>query len=289
MIGRKTTLLAALAATVFVGKTAAEPDVNRGRLFAATGGFPQDVTTGCAQCHQLDGTGDSSGAFPRLSDQSAWYLYKTLQDFAAGLRPSEIMAPIARAMRSEDMEDVAAYFASVHDAPYPAPPQVDTSTLQIGGAIVAAGLPEQGVPACSNCHGADGVGSPPIYPFIAGQYAPYVERQLQLWKHGQRTGDPLDVMRNVAQNMSDNQIHAVSMYLASIRNRPITPGEQTRQSLDNARPSASFGGGVGPRTTAGQNPSSQTTGAQSPNATNESASGASGSNGQKPQQSQPQR
>lgn len=233
MIARKATLVAALIAMPGLAATAAEgPDINHGRLLAATGGFPQDQTVACARCHQLDGSGDSSGAFPRLTDQSAWYLYKTLQDYAAGLRPSKIMEPIARSLTSRDMQDLAAYFASIDDAPYPAEPETDPQVLQIGGAVVAVGDPERGVPACASCHGPDGVGSPPIYPFIAGQYAPYLEDQLHLWKEGRREGDPLSIMRVIAEKMSDEQIHAVSLYLASVREE-VTPNEGSYLSFEN--------------------------------------------------------
>lgn len=221
--------------TAAVGLTAtlaAGPDINNGR-FVATGGFYEEAgRIACARCHELDGSGSSSGAFPRLADQSAWYLYKTLKDYAAGLRTSGFMQFVAQAMTDAEMADVAAYYAAIDNAPYPPPPDVDQQVLQIGGAIAAVGIADQGVPACVSCHGENGVGAPPIYPYLAGQFSPYLEYQLMLWKRGERDGDPLNIMELIAKDMTDDQIRAVSLYFASLRPEEVTPDEDMYLDLD---------------------------------------------------------
>lgn len=201
-----------------------EADPNRGR-FIAFGGFHGDLRISCAQCHGMDGAGNSSGAFPRINDQAGWYLYKTLMDYASGLRPSDIMGPIARTLTEQQMQDVAAYYASVKDAPHPPRPEIDVRVRQIGGAIAAAGIPSQGALACNGCHGPNGVGQPPIYPYLAGQYAPYTEHQLMLWKEGRRDGDPMNVMEQIAKAMTPEQIRAVSLYYAAVRPQDVTPSD----------------------------------------------------------------
>ncbi|WP_230530874.1 c-type cytochrome [Microvirga roseola] len=199
-------------------------DPNRGR-FLAFGGIHGELRVSCAQCHELNGVGNTSGAFPRLSDQVGWYLYKTLQDYAVGLRPNSIMGPIAKMLTPQQMQDLAAYYASIKEAPYPPPPPVDLRTRQIGGAIAAVGIPEQGVPACNGCHGPNGIGQAPLYPYLAGQYANYLELQLLLWKQGRRDGDPMNVMELISKAMTDEQIRAVSLYYASVRPLEVTPTE----------------------------------------------------------------
>jgi cytochrome c553 len=135
------------------------------------------------------------------------------------------MEPIARSLTDEQMQDLAAYYAAVVDAPYPAEPEVDVEVLQVGGAISAVGIAGQGVPPCDSCHGPNGIGAPPIYPYLAGQFAPYLENQLLLWKHGRRDGDAMNVMEMIARNMTEAQIRAVSLYFASIRPPEVTPEE----------------------------------------------------------------
>lgn len=170
----------------------------------------------CVTCHGPKGIGDGSGAFPRLTGQVAFYVYKELTDFAAGARPSPIMQPVAKGLSDQDRQDVAAYYASVTGPYYPTP-KVDEKVLQHGGKISAAGLPDKSVPACIMCHGRAGFGNPPLFPYLAGQYANYLQKELELFKSGARHNDPLAVMRDIASKLSHEDITAVSHYFASVR------------------------------------------------------------------------
>lgn len=210
-------------------------NANSGRMLVI-GGIYGEQRIACVQCHGLHGVGDSSGAFPRLSGLSAWYLYKTLQDYSAGLRPSDIMRPIAQTLTDQQKQDVAAYYASITDAPYVAKPNYDVQTIQIGGAIAAAGVPAQGVPGCNGCHGTDGAGAPPIYPSLAGQYEPYLRHQLTLWKQGKRDGDPMNIMELIAKAMTDEQIRAVSRYYASVRPAGAEQGQARQDASATGAP-----------------------------------------------------
>jgi cytochrome c553 len=126
------------------------------------------------------------------------------------------MSPIAASLSQTEMEDVAAYYAA-QSGPDPRPPgDVDPLALRTGAAIAAAGLSETGVPACVNCHGAEGRGLPPSYPWLAGQYAPYTELQLRLFKSGERSNDPLSVMRQVASGLSEEEMRALALYFDSL-------------------------------------------------------------------------
>jgi cytochrome c553 len=226
---RKLAFIAALLATVLSTAAALRaqtlglpdrmqhgPDLVSGG-FVALGGRLGEHRIACAQCHGLDGVADASGAVPRLDAQNSWYLYKSLQDFASGLRYNQIMTPVAQQLDDRAMQNVAGYYASLRPQPAESRQPEDVSLLQRGGAISAVGVPGRGIAACQNCHGAEGQGRPPVYPSLAGQYAPYIELQLKRWKSGKRGGDPLNVMREIAVQMSDEDIRAVSVYFASIR------------------------------------------------------------------------
>lgn len=184
----------------------------------ALAGPPGGGLTACVRCHGLKGAGKGVGAFPRLAGQSETYLYESLKSYGSGARPSGIMRPIAEALTDDQMKAVAAYYAGVDDAPYPPLPGADPVSLQRGGVISAVGLPEQGVQACRDCHGPSGVGRPPTYPVLAGQYADYTALQLSLWKKGMRGGGPGSaVMADIAAALTDAQIEAVSLYFATVR------------------------------------------------------------------------
>jgi cytochrome c553 len=184
-------------------------DFDAGRA-VVVGGKDAPVTP-CFMCHGLDGVGDSAGAFPRLTGQAAFYMYKQLIDYASGARPSEVMAPIAREMTEPQMANVAFYYA-VLKAPRAARSAVEPEVLARGRRIAEQGLPDADLPACNFCHGEESAGNPPLFPYLAGQYAPYTELQMQLFKRGMRANDSLAVMRDVARDLSDEDIRALAFY-----------------------------------------------------------------------------
>jgi cytochrome c553 len=112
-----------------------------------------------------------------------------------------------------------AFYYSVVDAPYAPRPVVEPEVLARGREIAEDGLPEAGLQACNFCHGEDGGGNPPLFPYLAGQYAPYTELQMQLFKRDIRTNDPLAVMRDIAEDLSDEDIRAVALYFEWLRPR----------------------------------------------------------------------
>jgi cytochrome c553 len=172
----------------------------------------------CGRCHGKDGAGDERAAVPRIGGQSWFYLRKQLDDFAAGTRPSEVMAPIARALTPEQRFSVSLYYEAQRGPPWPPlPPHGDPEAIQIGGALSGAGAPERGVRACILCHAAQGRGFPPAFPYLAGQVAAYTARQMQLWKQGLRRNDPLDVMGVIGRALSDEEIEAIAVYFSRVR------------------------------------------------------------------------
>jgi len=208
----------------------APPDLEQGKLIATQGVDCGDgqACFPCYQCHGKEGAGDVGQPIPRLSGQSPDYLYESLRNFASGVRPNPVMREIAATLSDAAMRDVAAYFAAVEPATFEeaaaadALSSPDPETLVHGGVLGAVGDASRGVQACANCHGPQGEGLPPTYPYLAGQYADYLEHQLMAWKSGERGGDPLDIMRQIAGRLTDDEVRAVAQYYAAIRpSRPI--------------------------------------------------------------------
>ena len=190
-------------------------DVNNGRFLAFGGEFGH-LRVRCSSCHGLDGTGDQAGAFPRLAGQSAWYLYSNLRAFADGQRPNPVMTPVAQELSDRQMQDVAAYYATRAGGRHEPEANQDAQLVKEGMSIAQSGAPSQGVPACSSCHGKNGAGQPPLYPFIGGQHEAYLRDQLHRFKSGARHDDPEAVMRQIASKLTDDQIKAVAAYYASL-------------------------------------------------------------------------
>lgn len=187
--------------------------VAEGTAIASGESVPAEVA--CSRCHGIGGAGSPELGAPRIAGQSWLYLRKQLADFAAGWRPSTVMAPVARALKPEQWLAVSAYYELQRMTPWPAQPYPDPALLQTGAAISGAGI--RGVRACVTCHAGEGKGLPPSYPYLAGQYPAYTVRQMLLWKDGFRRNDPLDAMREIASAMTEEEIRAVAAYFGRVR------------------------------------------------------------------------
>jgi cytochrome c553 len=189
------------------------PDPKRGAVIAAQGtaaGAP-----GCAQCHAFNGASDGTGAFPRIAEQSSYYLAEQLRDFSSNLRVNAIMSPIAKALTPDDVADVAAYYAAL-DPPFPPLSSPDPALIKAGEQLAKVGSEARGIQACDNCHGPGGAGEPPAIPYLAGQYARYIALELRMWQHGYRKNSP-DLMADVANLLNDQEIAAVAAYYQQVR------------------------------------------------------------------------
>jgi cytochrome c553 len=118
------------------------------------------------------------------------------------------MSPFAAKLSEQDMLDLAAYYSylprqpgSRPDPPVTAPP------------IVARGAPMRNVPACASCHGTTDakLGT----PWLNGQSAVYIKAELQAFATGARHNDISEQMRNIARQMTSNEIDEAARYFAS--------------------------------------------------------------------------
>lgn len=189
---------------------------------------PQIVTQGkgaaiaCASCHGIEGAGNSAGGYPALAQLPQAYFTKQIADFKSGTRTHPVMTPIAKAMTPEDAEAAGSYYASLPRPQSPSAP-ADAGVVARGENLAINGAWDRGIPACFKCHAAGGVGVAPSFPPIAGQHVGYTVSQLQAWKTGTRTNDPLLLMKTVAEKLSDDEMRAVAAYLASLGSSTGTP------------------------------------------------------------------
>lgn len=71
----------------------------------------------CQACHGTDGMSVDPN-YPNLAGQYQSYLVKALADYRAGARNNAIMQSFAASLSNQDIEDLAAWFASqkgLHD------------------------------------------------------------------------------------------------------------------------------------------------------------------------------
>lgn len=95
------TLVAGFAVAVFAS-TACAADIGAGE---------QKAKQICAACHGVDGNSQVPD-YPKIGGQYEDYLSKALRDYKSGQRKNPIMAGMAAPLTAQDIENVAAYYAS---------------------------------------------------------------------------------------------------------------------------------------------------------------------------------
>lgn len=190
-----------LASALAFGQ-AASGDPEKARVLASTN---------CVACHGSDGN-STEPRFPKLAGLQREYILKQLNDFKAGKRQSEVMAPIVAVLNADDFANLAAFYS----AQKPVPGVVnDPKLAEQGRKIYLEGKPEVGLPSCSGCHYEKGEGTS-RFPRIAGQHAEYTYQQLKAFKEARRENDRGLAMQSVALNMTDADMRAVAEYVAGL-------------------------------------------------------------------------
>lgn len=175
----------------------------------------QTKSTPCIACHGVGGN-SANPQWPTLAGQNGPYIVKQLKAFKAGGRQDPLMSPMAATLSDDDMEDLAAYFSSQT----PTGLEAEPSKVTDGQRLYRGGDPVAGIPACTACHGPTGKGVAAAgYPAIKGQHATYVATQLKAYRSGARKTDQEQnqMMRNVANRLTDAQIDAVASYVQGLR------------------------------------------------------------------------
>ena len=98
------------------------------------------------------------------------------------------------------------------------------SLVAAGIALAAGGAPAQAQQAdgrllalsCMNCHGPGGK-SPGDIPSIAGKSEDYIKNALIDFRDGKRSGTASTVMTRLAKGYTDDEIAAVSKYVATLK------------------------------------------------------------------------
>lgn len=191
-------------------KKAPAADAAKGEQLYNSGDASRGVIA-CVGCHGAAGNSTITQN-PKLGAQHAEYVSKQLADFKSGQRNNPIMGGIAKGMSDQDMKNVAAYLDKQESKPGAAK---NKETVEAGKKIYRAGIAEKSIPACAGCHGASGAGIPAQFARLAGQHQDYTTAQLTAFRQGGRKNSVQ--MTTIAKRMSDDEIQAVSDYIAGLK------------------------------------------------------------------------
>ena len=101
---RVTRCLAALGFSAVALAPAVAGDIAKGR---------EKADQVCASCHGKDGNTPIDPSYPRLAGQYEDYLLRALLDYKSDQRKNAIMAAQAKALSKSDIENLAAFYASL--------------------------------------------------------------------------------------------------------------------------------------------------------------------------------
>lgn len=177
----------------------------------------------CTPCHGVQGKGTKDPYFPRLAGKPAGYLYNQLEAFKNGRRKYPPMNYLLAYLTDDYLKQFAAYFADQRpELPENPPVEVSQAVLEHGRSLVTQGDLERSIPACVGCHGGALTGQEPGIPGLLGLRASYVSAQLGGWRYGTRTAKAPDCMQIVAGHLTEDDVRAVSAYLATLK-QPADP------------------------------------------------------------------
>lgn len=188
----------------------------------------------CTACHGKEGRATPEGYFPRIAGKPAGYLANQLLNFRDGRRSYPQMTYLIEHLTDDYLREMAEHFAA-QDLPYPPPPapQAPPAALERGRALVQQGDAARNIPACVSCHGAAMTGVNPSIPGLLGLPRDYLNSQLGAWKTGQRRAHAPDCMAGIAQQLTPDDVSAVSAWLAA---QPVVAGGKPARTLPVAMP-----------------------------------------------------
>lgn len=170
----------------------------------------------CTHCHGANGRAGPDGFYPRIAGKPSGYLLAQLQNFRDGRRSYEPMRHLLQGLPDEYLGEIADYFADMR-VPYAAPTRITASSalLERGRTLAELGDPARKLPACIACHGASYSGMEPGIPGLLGLPGDYIVAQLGSWRAGLRHAAAPDCMAQVVDQLTSEDIAAVSAWLAS--------------------------------------------------------------------------
>jgi cytochrome c553 len=190
-----------LACALLAQPASAEGDTARGKNLSYT----------CLGCHGIDGYRNAYPSYrvPKLGGQKAAYIVDALKGYRDGLRSHPTMQAQAVSLSDQDIEDIAAYLATLA-----------TETVESGG---TQGASLERAQVCVACHGPNGISVNPMWPSLAGQHEEYLVHALNQYRSGQRKQA---VMYAQAQALTDEDVRILAAYYSGLEGLETTKPEE---------------------------------------------------------------
>jgi cytochrome c553 len=196
LIKLKVLVLAALVSLPAVGAEAAAD--------AAAG---KEKAKACAACHGDNGV-SAMPVIPSLAGQQDQFIQWQLVFFRSGRRSNPAMAPLVADLTDEDVRNLGAYFASL---PY----NTKTATEKPDAELAKKGKVIAVQHRCASCH-LDTYRGSRAAPAVADQREDYLVKALTDYRSASRPSVGVAAMTEAAASLKDDDIAAISHYLATL-------------------------------------------------------------------------
>jgi cytochrome c553 len=164
----------------------------------------REKSKACAACHGPDGNSTIPGT-PSLAGQPVFFTHWQLIKFQDGRRKNEPMQPFVASLSSDDMADLAAFYAAQKPKRRPAP--LDPQKVEDGKKAAV-------FYQCTSCHRVHLEGHEQI-PRLAGQDLDYLRKMIRAFK--EKTASDLDgTMTMAAVPLSDSDVEVLAQFCASL-------------------------------------------------------------------------
>ena len=184
----------------------------------------------CLTCHAAEGRLAKNEYYPRLAGKPQGYLFSQMVSFRDGRRHNRAMALLMQNLSDAYLAEIAGYFAAQ-------PPQYSVATNQTrydpAPALVTTGDPSRKIPACVACHGNGLMGVTPAIPGLLGLPRDFVSALMGAWRVGSRRAVAPDCMGEIAKQLSDVEVTAISTWLAA---QPFVASARPAPALTEALP-----------------------------------------------------
>ena len=179
------------------GTSNATSPASRGAILAAES---------CSNCHGSDGRSQQADT-PSLAGQQPDFITLQMILFREGIRQLPVMNQFAQGLSDRDIEDLAAFFASLPAGPSDDRRARDTALFERGRALSAR-------MNCGVCHVQDYRGRNQV-PRLTGQREEFLARTMAEYRDGQRIGaDPQ--MNGAVFGTSNADLAALAHYLSQL-------------------------------------------------------------------------
>lgn len=169
------------------------------RTEAALVGDPaagRKVAATCAACHGEDGNANDPNT-PSLAGEDPEYLVTATRSYRDGTRDYLMMKHPVESLSDQDIENLAAYYASQEPKP-----------AKVNRPLTTA----QWIERCDRCHGAEGRSADPRFPRLAAQRQDYMKRALSAYRTQARENS---MMRAMTAMLSETEIANIAAYYAN--------------------------------------------------------------------------